>query len=573
MNKKNFMNKKKGFTLIELLLVIVFVISLLGIAIFNVTKITKKQKEDAFEKVKETVISAAENFFDVNEYYFDMMENGGSSIISVDELVKYDYLNVVTDPRTGNKLNKCDKVQVTKNESKYKFDYISSNDLECERKTPDIVIIEPGAPKINIEKIGTLGINGWYTSSVKIKVTGENEGDGEIIETGECADEECISSVAYSSSNNYVDTETYKNSIDETETWYYVKNSYNKKIIAKVSAKVDKDKPTCNLKAEGTKMGEWYTSNVKIKLDDEKDNGPSGLSGEYGINQSIVFYNNKKNDLLVNHDTNGETYYGHVKDNAGNVGNCPLDVKISKTGPSCPSNLFTYTDVTTGKNSYCNPTKSTGNYHCTSVKVTLNNIPSDWESYTLDGETNTASKTYESAGEHTPTVIAEDKVGRTKSCHADKFIIDKTRPNAVTVTNTPTICQMNYANKSKLDDILTNFNAKSSTCNTKFQYITNNFNGKLSKYEPSGNFYLYLEFKSSDNVGGSGLTKSTSNNYTRLDNWDINYKLFDKDNVETSSCSDINKNYPCSWIQDAKVYDKAGNVSTTFTKTYGGIKY
>lgn len=567
------MNKKKGFTLIELLLVIVLVISLLGLAIFNVTKITKKQKENQYEKVKDTVVTAAENYFDVNEYYFEMLEDGASSIISVDELVKYDYLNALTDPRTGKKLNKCDRVQVTKSDGIYNFEYVTSNDSDCERKTPNMVIIEPGAPKINIEEIGTSGDNEWYTSSVKIKVTGENEGNGDVVEIGKCSDVECISTIPFSTSNSYVDEETYKNSTDEVDTWYYVKNSYNKMAIANVSVKVDKDIPTCTLNAEGTKSDEWYTSNVTIKFADKKDIGPSGLSSEYGINQLTIFYNNKKNDLLVNHDTNGETYYGHVKDNAGNTGYCTKDIKISKTGPSCPSNLFTYTDVTAGKNSYCDPSRSTENYHCTSVKVTLNNIPSNWESYTFDGETNTASKTYESAGEHTPVVIAKDKVGRTSSCHADKFIIDKTRPNAVTVTNTPTICQMNYANKPKLDGILKNFNAKSSTCNTKFQYISNNFNGKLSKYEPSGNFYLYLEFKSSDNVGGSGLAKSTSTNYTRIDNWYINYKLFDKDNVETSSCSDINKNYPCSWKQDAKVYDKAGNVSTTFTKTYGGIKY
>ena len=57
------MKNKKGFTLVELIVAIAIVISILLIAIVSVTKISTKQKENAYEQVKQEVIGAAEDYF------------------------------------------------------------------------------------------------------------------------------------------------------------------------------------------------------------------------------------------------------------------------------------------------------------------------------------------------------------------------------------------------------------------------------------------------------------------------------------------------------------------------------
>ena len=104
-----------------------------------------------------------------------------------------------------------------------------------------------------------------------------------------------------------------------------------------VAVHVDKTAPTCEIQIDSSsKKGNnnWYISDVKLNLI-MKDN-MSGVS-EYGITTNAnVEYNGQKYATL-NYDTesNGITYYGYVKDKAGNTNTCKITVKRLATAPSC----------------------------------------------------------------------------------------------------------------------------------------------------------------------------------------------------------------------------------------------
>ena len=104
-----------------------------------------------------------------------------------------------------------------------------------------------------------------------------------------------------------------------------------------VATKVDKTAPTCEITVDASsKKGNnnWYIGNVKLLLS-TKDN-LSGVS-EYGITtNNTPEYNGSKTATLTNDtDSNGITYYGYVKDRAGNTGSCKITVKRLTQTPSC----------------------------------------------------------------------------------------------------------------------------------------------------------------------------------------------------------------------------------------------
>lgn len=121
--KKN----NKGFTLIELLVAIVIVLSVMSVAIIAISKISKSKKEEAFESVKEQVVTAAQSYYSSNEYRFEGFNDNSKEIyIPISALVKDDYLNLLTNPKTGKKINECDRVKIKNNNGKKYFEYIEN---------------------------------------------------------------------------------------------------------------------------------------------------------------------------------------------------------------------------------------------------------------------------------------------------------------------------------------------------------------------------------------------------------------------------------------------------------------
>ena len=104
-----------------------------------------------------------------------------------------------------------------------------------------------------------------------------------------------------------------------------------------VATRVDKTAPTCEITVDASsKKGNnnWYIGNVKLLL--STNDNLSGVS-EYGITtNNTPEYNSSKTTTLTNDtDNNGITYYGYVKDKAGNTGSCQITVKRLTQTPSC----------------------------------------------------------------------------------------------------------------------------------------------------------------------------------------------------------------------------------------------
>ncbi len=140
------MEKKsnKGFTLIELLVVIAIMGSILVLAIASLNKISKAKKKESYQKVKNQAEVAAEQYINANEYRLEGMNNGDIYKISVGRLINEDYLNTLTNPVTGKKINKCDYIEITKkNAKKYEYKYIEDNSITCDYGDYELLVKSP----------------------------------------------------------------------------------------------------------------------------------------------------------------------------------------------------------------------------------------------------------------------------------------------------------------------------------------------------------------------------------------------------------------------------------------------
>lgn len=147
------MRKKNGFTLIELLVVIALMVSILVIAIVNFTSVSEGKRNESWSYVKSQIETAAEEYLTANEYLFEGLDADTGGNITVGKLVDEGYLNRVTDPRTGEAVNRCSYVKVTKENNIYRTSYEEEalDEKMCDVNDSTIVISElGGAPNANI---------------------------------------------------------------------------------------------------------------------------------------------------------------------------------------------------------------------------------------------------------------------------------------------------------------------------------------------------------------------------------------------------------------------------------------
>ena len=184
---------------------------------------------------------------------------------------------------------------------------------------------------------------------------------------------------------------------------------------------VDKTAPTCEITVDASsKMGNnnWYIGNVKLLLS-TKDN-LSGVS-EYGITtNNTPEYNGSKTATLTNDtDRNGVTYYGYVKDKAGNTGSCKITVKKLTETPTCTIS----TSGTYGKNGWfisnVNIAIRSNSRYIASEKINLSNGSVYGNSYVLTSDV---------SGENIKGEI-ENEAGLNGSCSA-VVKRDASKPNA-----------------------------------------------------------------------------------------------------------------------------------------------
>ena len=267
------MKKKNGFTLVELLVTIALILMVLGIAIVSIIKVSDAKKEEAYVLVKDQIMTAAEQYFYANEYLFEGLSEGSSGVITVGKLVEEDYLNKVTDPRTGKAINNCSQIQVTKTNGKFKSSFKEyGENMSCENNNL-VIVSEPGAPGIDVKpSVELRDREEWYNISnlngknLIMKVTTKTNGNGRIVGIKKCSGE--------SDCTNFKDDyDTTDSSLDDSDTFsadtegkhacYQATNISNKSARACVHAKVDTTKPTVEVVPE---KSNWTNGDVKYSF-------------------------------------------------------------------------------------------------------------------------------------------------------------------------------------------------------------------------------------------------------------------------------------------------------------------
>lgn len=310
------MNKKKnGFTLIELLVTIALMLSILGIAIISLVSASNRKKEEAWTSVKEQIETAAVEYLSSNEYLFEGLSDETTASIPLQTLVELDYINKVTDPRTGKALNECNYVEVTKSKHKYNATYKDSDDKSCTTGSV-LKITEPGAPTLNVD-VTELSIKKLISNTVWYK-------DGAKFDAS--TDRGASITSCYTTSNSDCDPQndnssleldyTGKSKISQIRACFKATNGSSKSTKECVSINVDNTAPTC---AVSSNPNIWTNKDVTItgKCSDS----------ESGCSSSKVITTIK---------TEGKKSYspGTVTDNLGHSTTCGTKtVYIDKTAP------------------------------------------------------------------------------------------------------------------------------------------------------------------------------------------------------------------------------------------------
>ena len=218
-----------------------------------------------------------------------------------------------------------------------------------------------------------------------------------------------IDSYVGQASPSYTITDEGKTEIKVT---VYDKNG-NSCIAVSDAYYIDKTSPSCSIGISGT-VGEngWYKGkNASITLN---KSDKLGEITEYGLTtSSTVTYNQKTSGSQGN--TKGTTWYGYVKDAAGNTSKCSNTVKVDVTKPSCSistsgasgssgwykSNvtlLLTRSDNLSDISSFGLTTSSAITYNRTSIATQGATTGTVWHGYVKDeaGNTNSCNVTVKS---------------------------------------------------------------------------------------------------------------------------------------------------------------------------------
>lgn len=431
------MNKKKnGFTLIELLVTIALMLSILGIAIISLVSASNRKKEEAWTSVKEQIETAAVEYLSSNEYLFEGLSDETTASIPLQTLVELDYINKVTDPRTGKALNECNYVEVTKSKYKYNATYKDSDDKSCTTGSV-LKITEPGAPTLNVD-VTELSIKKLISKTVWYK-------DGAKFDAS--TDRGASITSCYTTSNSDCDPQndnssleldyTGKSKISQIRACFKATNSSSKSTKECVSINVDNTAPTC---AVSSNPNIWTNKDVTItgKCSDS----------ESGCSSSKVITTIK---------TEGKKSYspGTVTDNLGHSTTCGTKtVYIDKTAPkiSLIRNNGSVaingeaTDSLSGVASYSWDSKSWTPY---TKAVSKNDVPTYGKQnthtfYVKDNAGNVASKDirgYKTC-ENTTVYTSGDDIAKaykwsnnTNECKKDnKIIMTSTEGKTTTIT-------------------------------------------------------------------------------------------------------------------------------------------
>ena len=173
--------------------------------------------------------------------------------------------------------------------------------------------IDTTLPSCQVNFSGTTGDNGWYKgSNVTVSLTKSDGGNSTLDSYG----------LTTSSSVTYNATTSGTQGNTTGTTWYgYVKDKAGNTANCSKALKVDTVAPACTLNKSGTwNANGFYTSKVTVSFASKTDTGGSNIAS-YGLNTSTTAAYDNVNSKQQG-ATTGITWYGHVKDAAGNTAKC-----------------------------------------------------------------------------------------------------------------------------------------------------------------------------------------------------------------------------------------------------------
>ena len=261
--------------------------------------------------------------------------------------------------------------------------------------------IDTTKPTCSLSVSGTNGNNDWYTSDVNVSFASADDSMSTIASKG----------ISSNGKENYITTEASQKTDTASVTYTgYVKDKAGNTNTCTATFKRDATKPSCKLQATGTtgKNG-WYKSAITVSFA-ESDAGISGLDSK-GINTT----NTETGNATYNQssDTNGTTYYGYVKDKAGNTAYCNATYKVDATKPTCSLKtsgtagengwyrgdvtveFASYNDWASGISGHGLSTNGTANYTNTKLTQTSDTTGTTYTGYVKDnaGHKNSCSVT------------------------------------------------------------------------------------------------------------------------------------------------------------------------------------
>ena len=259
-------------------------------------------------------------------------------------------------------------------------------------------------PNCTVTFSGTSGTNSWYVSNATVKINPTDALSG-------------VGSIGLTTST----TATYNNTSTATQTntagqrWNgYVMDSAGNVNSCNNTVKVDTTPPTCTISKSGTSGNNgWYVSNVSLTL-----NPTDALSGVaqtgLGTSTSPTLGSTKTGTQT---ETSGITWYGRVKDNAGNISDtCNSgSFKVDTTKPSISWN--------TGEGPHNNSSGITVTTSCTD---STSGVASHTGSSSVGSPTTGTTKTHsctDNAGNTSSTsrTFKVKTYGRDSSCGVETY--------------------------------------------------------------------------------------------------------------------------------------------------------
>ena len=267
------------------------------------------------------------------------------------------------------------------------------------------VMVDIDAPTCSVTLTGTSGDNGWYKSGNVTVTLNKSDAYSDIASYG----------LTTTSSATYNSTASATQGDTAGITWYgYVKDKAGNTVSCNKNFKVDTAKPSCSITKNGTAgTNGWYVSNVSLTL--TPTDALSGVAQTgLGTSTSPTLGTTKTGTQT---ETSSTTWYGRVKDKAGNISdNCNSGaIKVDTTPPTISWN--------TSEGPHNNSSGITVKTTCTD---TTSGVASHTGSSTVGSPTTGTKKTHsctDNAGNSSSTsrTFKVKTYGRDSSCGIESY--------------------------------------------------------------------------------------------------------------------------------------------------------